>query len=145
LLSAFALLPQTHAAEPAPAPAQADRFDVEAAASLKKSAAEKKGVELIVGGERVVGYVTAIGPDSVILTSREHARVVVTSRPHRCGSGRMTLGSEPSWKCPHTALAMDQDRRRKPIHREPDQSRLSGWPFTQRPGQIRVHAGTQLR
>ena len=79
ILSAFAiaLLPQTHAAEPAPAPAQADRFEVEAAASLKKSAAEKKGVELIVGGERVVGYVTAIGPDSVILTSREHARVVV--------------------------------------------------------------------
>ena len=74
---AFALLPQAHAAEPAPAPAQADRFEVEAAASLKKSAAEKKGVELIVGGERVVGYVTAIGPDSVILTSREHARVVV--------------------------------------------------------------------
>ncbi len=74
---AFAFLPQTHAAEPAAAPAQADRFDVEAATSLKKSAAEKKGVELIVGGERVVGYVTAIGPDSVILTSREHARVVV--------------------------------------------------------------------
>ena len=74
---AFALLPQTHAAEPVPAPAQADRFDVEATTSLKKSAAEKKGVELIVGGERVVGYVTAIGPDSVILTSREHARVVV--------------------------------------------------------------------
>jgi len=79
ILSAFALalLPHAHAADPAPAPAQADRFDVEAAISLKKSAAEKKGVELIVGGERVVGYVTAIGPDSVILTSREHARVVV--------------------------------------------------------------------
>jgi hypothetical protein len=74
---AFALLPQARAAEPAPAPAQADRFDVEATASLKKSAAEKKGVELIVAGERVVGYVTAIGPDSVILTSREHGRVVV--------------------------------------------------------------------
>jgi hypothetical protein len=25
----------------------------------------------------VAGYVTAIGPDSVILTSREHARIVV--------------------------------------------------------------------
>jgi hypothetical protein len=76
-LLAFALLPTAHAAEPAPAAAQADRFDVEAATSLKKSAAEKKGVELIVAGERVVGYVTAIGPDSVILTNREHARVVV--------------------------------------------------------------------
>lgn len=77
LAVAFALLPQARAADPVPAPAQADRFDVEAAVSLKKSAAEKKGVELIVGGERVVGYVTAIGPDSVILTSREHGRVVV--------------------------------------------------------------------
>jgi hypothetical protein len=74
---AFVLAPQAYAADPAPAPAQADRFDVEATVSLKKSAAEKKGVELIVAGERVVGYVTAIGSDSVILTSREHGRVVV--------------------------------------------------------------------
>jgi hypothetical protein len=74
---AFALLPVAQAADPAPAAAQADRFEVEAAASLKKSAAEKKGVELIVAGERVVGYVTAIGPDSIILTSREHGRIVV--------------------------------------------------------------------
>jgi len=75
--AAFVLLPHAYAADPAPAPAQADRFDVEATVSLKKSAAEKKGVELIVAGERVVGYVTAIGSDSVILTSREHGRVVV--------------------------------------------------------------------
>lgn len=74
---AFLLVPFAQAADPVPAPAQADRFDVEAATSLKKSAAEKKGVELIVGGERVAGYVTAIGPDSVILTSREHGRIVV--------------------------------------------------------------------
>jgi len=74
-LLAFSVAPLVHAADPAPA--QADRFEVEAAASLKKSAAEKKGVELIVGGERVAGYVTAIGPDSVILTSREHGRIVV--------------------------------------------------------------------
>lgn len=74
---AFALAPLVQAADPMPAPAQADRFDVEAATSLKKSAAEKKGVELIVGGERVAGYVTAIGPDSVILASREHGRIVV--------------------------------------------------------------------
>jgi hypothetical protein len=74
---AFALVPVAQAADPIPATAQADRFDVEAATSLKKSAAEKKGVELIVGGEKVVGYVTAIGPDSVILTSREHGRIVV--------------------------------------------------------------------
>jgi hypothetical protein len=71
----FALLPQAHAADSAAA--AADRFDVEATVSLKKSAADKKGVELIVAGEHVVGYVTAIGPDSVILTSREHGRVVV--------------------------------------------------------------------
>jgi len=74
---AIALLPQARAADPMPAPAQADRFEVEAAVSLKKSAAEKKGVELIVAGERVAGYVTAIGPDSVVLTSREHGRIVV--------------------------------------------------------------------
>jgi len=74
---AFALIPQVRAADPAPAAAQADRFEVEAATSLKKSAAEKKGVDLIVAGEHVVGYVTAIGPDSVILTSREHGRIVV--------------------------------------------------------------------
>ena len=74
---ALALLPFAQAADPVTAPAQADRFEVEAATSLKKSAAEKKGVELIVAGERVVGYVTAIGPDSVILTSREHGRIVV--------------------------------------------------------------------
>jgi len=74
---AIALLPRAHAADPAPAAAQADRFDVEAATSLKKSAAEKKGVELIVGGERIAGYVTAIGPDSVVLASREHGRIVV--------------------------------------------------------------------
>lgn len=80
-LAVFALalivFPLAQAAEPMTAPAQADRFDVEATISLKKSAAEKKGVELVVGGERVVGYVTAIGPDSVVLTSREHARIVV--------------------------------------------------------------------
>jgi len=76
-LFALALFPHARAADPAPAAAQADRFEVEAATSLKKSAAEKKGVELIVAGERVVGYVTAIGPDSVILTSREHGRIVV--------------------------------------------------------------------
>jgi hypothetical protein len=74
---ALALFPLAQAADPVTAPAQADRFEVEAATSLKKSAAEKKGVELIVAGERVVGYVTAIGPDSVILTSREHGRIVV--------------------------------------------------------------------
>jgi hypothetical protein len=74
---ALALLPRAYAADPAPSPAQADRFDVEATISLKKSAAEKKGVELIVAGEHVAGYVTAIGPDSVVLTSREHGRVVV--------------------------------------------------------------------
>jgi len=73
LLSASAI----QAADPMPAPAQADRFDVEATVSLKKSAAEKRGVELVVGGQRVVGYVTAIGPDSVVLTSREHGRIVV--------------------------------------------------------------------
>ena len=73
----LALFPLAQAADPVPAAAQADRFEVEAAASLKKSAAEKKGVELIVAGERVVGYVTAIGPDSIILTSREHGRIVV--------------------------------------------------------------------
>jgi hypothetical protein len=75
--SLLVLLPHVHAAEPMPAPAQADRFDDEATVSLKKSAAEKKGLELIVAGEHVVGYVTAIGPDSVILTSREHGRIVV--------------------------------------------------------------------
>ena len=74
---AFALVPLAQAADPMPAAAQADRFEVEAATSLKKSAAEKKGVELIVAGERVVGFVTAIGPDSVILQSREHGRIVV--------------------------------------------------------------------
>jgi hypothetical protein len=74
---AFAVVSIAEAADSMPAPAQADRFDVDAAASLKKSAAEKKGVELIVAGERVAGYVTAIGPDSVILTSREHGRIVV--------------------------------------------------------------------
>jgi hypothetical protein len=73
----LALVPQPRPPIPCPQPAQADRFEVEAATSLKKSAAEKKGVELIVAGERVVGYVTAIGPDSVILTSREHGRIVV--------------------------------------------------------------------
>jgi hypothetical protein len=77
LALALTVLPLAQAAEPMTAPAQADRFDVEATISLKKSAAEKKGVELVVGGERVVGYVTAIGPDSVVLTSREHARIVV--------------------------------------------------------------------
>ena len=74
---AFAFSSLAQAADPIPATPQADRFDVEAATSLKKSAAEKKGVELIVGGEKVVGYVTAIGPDSVVLTSREHGRIVV--------------------------------------------------------------------
>jgi len=74
---ALTFFPLAQAADPAPAAAQADRFEVEAATSLKKSAAEKKGVELIVAGERVVGYVTAIGPDSIILTSREHGRIVV--------------------------------------------------------------------
>jgi hypothetical protein len=74
---AFALVPLAQAADPMPAAAQADRFEVEAATSLKKSAAEKKGIELIVAGERVAGFVTAIGPDSVILQSREYGRIVV--------------------------------------------------------------------
>jgi hypothetical protein len=77
LLLTLAALSATQAADPVAVPAQADRFEVEAATSLKKSAAEKRGIELIVGGERVVGYVIAIGPDSIILTSREHGRIVV--------------------------------------------------------------------
>ena len=76
-LLSLAAMTTTRADTPAAAPAQADRYDVELLTSLKKSAAEKRGVELVVGGERVVGYVTAIGPDAVVLTSREHGRVVV--------------------------------------------------------------------
>lgn len=76
ILSSLAFMTTSRADTPA-APASADRFEVEALTSLKKSAAEKRGVELVVGGERVVGYVTAIGPDAVILTSREHGRIVV--------------------------------------------------------------------
>lgn len=76
-LLSLSAMSTTRAADPAPAPAQADRFEVEALTSLKKSAAEKRGLEIIVGGERVIGYVTAIGPDAVILTSREHGRIVV--------------------------------------------------------------------
>jgi hypothetical protein len=76
-LLSLAAMTNTRAADTAAAPAQADRYDVELLTSLKKSAAEKRGLEIVVGGERVVGYVTAIGPVSVVLTSREHGRIVV--------------------------------------------------------------------
>jgi hypothetical protein len=59
------------------APASADTFEREALTTLKASHANKRGVVLHVGGQKIPGIVKAIGPDSVVLANQEHARIVV--------------------------------------------------------------------
>ncbi len=59
------------------APAAADTFEREALTALKASHANKRGVVLHVGGQRIPGIVKAIGPDSVVLANQEHSRIVV--------------------------------------------------------------------
>jgi hypothetical protein len=64
-------------AEEAPTVALAQVFDSEANKVFRVSAEKKKGIELVVQGQRIGGYVVAIGSDSVILASREHGTMVV--------------------------------------------------------------------
>ncbi len=64
-------------AEEAPAAAMAQVFDSEANKVFRASAEKKKGIELVVQGQRIGGYVVAIGSDSVILASREHGTMVI--------------------------------------------------------------------
>ena len=64
-------------AEEAPTVALAQVFDSEANKVFRASAEKKKGIELVVQGQRIGGYVVAIGSDSVILASREHGQMVI--------------------------------------------------------------------
>lgn len=59
------------------APAAADTFEREALTTLRASHANKRGIVLHVGGQRIAGVVKAVGPDSVVLANQEHARIVV--------------------------------------------------------------------
>ena len=59
------------------APAAADTFEREALTTLRSSHANKRGIVLHVGGQRIAGIVKAVGPDSVVLANQEHARIVV--------------------------------------------------------------------
>jgi hypothetical protein len=58
-------------------PASADTFEREALKALKSAHAAKKSVVLHVGGETIAGAVKAIGPDSIIISNREHATIIV--------------------------------------------------------------------
>ena len=58
-------------------PAAADTFEREALKVLKAAHAAKKSVVLHVGGQTVAGGVKAIGPDSIIISNREHATIIV--------------------------------------------------------------------
>ena len=58
-------------------PAAADTFEREALKALKAAHAAKKSVVLHVGGQTVAGGVKAIGPDSIIISNREHATIIV--------------------------------------------------------------------
>ncbi len=59
------------------APASADTFEREMLKTLKAAHAANKGIYLHVGGQRIGGAVKAIGPDSVIMSNREHATIIV--------------------------------------------------------------------
>lgn len=59
------------------APAGADTFEREMLAALKAAHAAKKSVYLHLGGRTVAGAIKAIGPDSVILSNREHATIII--------------------------------------------------------------------
>ena len=58
-------------------PAAADTFEREALVTLRASHANKRGIVLHVGGQRIAGIVKAIGPDAVVVANREHGRIVV--------------------------------------------------------------------
>ena len=58
-------------------PAAADTFEREALKTLKAAHAAKKSVVLHVGGQTVAGGIKAIGPDSIIISNREHATIIV--------------------------------------------------------------------
>jgi hypothetical protein len=58
-------------------PATADLFEREALKLLKASHANKRGVVLHVNGEEIAGLVKAIGPDVVVMSSREFETVIV--------------------------------------------------------------------
>lgn len=58
-------------------PAAADTFEREALKALKAAHAAKKSVVLHVGGQTVAGGIKAIGPDSIIISNREHATIIV--------------------------------------------------------------------
>lgn len=59
------------------APASADTFEREMLSVLKAAHAAKKSVYLHVNGRTVGGAVKAIGPDSVIISNREHATIII--------------------------------------------------------------------
>jgi hypothetical protein len=81
LLIAFALVLVAPAhAEEAPAatqPGSADTFERELLSTLKASHSNKRGITLHVDGESFGGVVVAIGPDVVVLSNREHGRILV--------------------------------------------------------------------
>ncbi|GMU44535.1 MAG: hypothetical protein IT479_12140 [Xanthomonadales bacterium] len=59
------------------APAGADTFEREMLKTLKTAHAARKSVYLHVGGQTIGGAVKAIGPDSVIISNREHATIII--------------------------------------------------------------------
>jgi FAD/FMN-containing dehydrogenase len=58
-------------------PASADTFEREALKALKAAHAAKRSVVVHIGGQTIAGAVKAIGPDSIILSNREHATIIV--------------------------------------------------------------------
>lgn len=58
-------------------PASADTFEREALKALKAAHAAKKSVVVHVGGQTIAGGVKAIGPDSIVISNREHATIII--------------------------------------------------------------------
>lgn len=76
LLTALVLTSLTMTAQ-AQDPAGADTFEREALKVLKSAHAAKMSVVVHVGGQTIAGAVKAIGPDSIVISNREHATIIV--------------------------------------------------------------------
>lgn len=58
-------------------PAAIDTFEREVLKALNASQEAKRGVVIHVNGEAISGIVKAIGPDVILLSNREHARILI--------------------------------------------------------------------
>lgn len=73
---------------PATAPASADSFEREAVKLLNASHANRTGVVVHVDGQALAGVVKAIGPDAIVMDSRELGTIVIRRERIAAVAGR---------------------------------------------------------